>query len=295
VARALASGISQGTELLLYGGEGPEPFDPSFDPPNVPTYPRRYGYAWVGQITDVGDGSPRQAGERVFALRPHGDWHVLPDQDARVLPTAIPVGRAVLAANLETAVTAVWDSGVGLGDRVVVLGGGIVGLLCATLCCQAGAVEVVVIDPAVRRREAALALGATEARGTGQPPEGTADVVIEATGHPEALNDAVAHAGREAVVLVASFYGTRSCSVKLGARFHRFRQKLRASQVSSLPLSHSARWDFARRFALVVRCLSDPRLDALLEPAAPIERAAEIYTRLLREPGATLQSWFDYQ
>src|SRR4051812_39259402 len=160
--RALASGISQGTELLLYRGEGPMPFDPSLDVPGAPTYPRRYGYAWVGEVVESqSDAQP--VGARIFALAPHGDEHCLDAAQVRALPSALPAERAVLAANLETAVNIAWDAGVALGDDVVVIGGGVVGLLAGYAARKSGASRVRLIEPSARRRHAALALGFTEA------------------------------------------------------------------------------------------------------------------------------------
>src|SRR6266699_3876249 len=104
-AEALASGVSQGTELLLYRGEGPTPFDPSLDASRAATYPRRYGYAWVGEVVACGVESRLACGDRVFALAPHGEEHSLRDADARALPRDLPSTRGVLAASLETAVT----------------------------------------------------------------------------------------------------------------------------------------------------------------------------------------------
>ncbi|HZU83054.1 MAG TPA: hypothetical protein VE987_09070, partial [Polyangiaceae bacterium] len=111
LARAVASGVSQGTELLLYRGEGPTPFDPSLDEPGAPTYPRRYGYAWVGEVVaGPGAAADLPVGSRVFALAPHGDLCALDRGSARRLDPSVPAPRAVLAASLETAVTCVWDS-----------------------------------------------------------------------------------------------------------------------------------------------------------------------------------------
>ncbi|MGK4003184.1 zinc-binding dehydrogenase [Sorangium sp. So ce1036] len=295
VARALASGISQGTELLLYRGEGPTPFDPSLDAPGAPTYPRRYGYAWVGEVVARGEGAAFAPGDRVFALAPHGDVHVLGPDAARGLPRSIPAERAVLAANLETAVTCVWDAGVGLGDVVVVLGGGVVGLLVVALARRAGAAEVRLVEPSERRRQAGLALGAAAAaRPEDDRPRGDADVVIAATGDPAELDRAIAHAGREATVTVASFYGARTSPVALGAEFHRRRLRLRASQVSTLPPERAPRWDPARRFALVRALLEDAALDALLDPPVPLDAAPRLYAALAAEPGARLLSVFQY-
>ena len=294
VARALASGISQGTELLLYRGEGPTPFDPSLDAPGTPTYPRRYGYAWVGEVIARGPGAGPAPGERVFALAPHGDVHALGPGAARPLPTSIPPARAVLAANLETAITCVWDAGIGLGDEVVVLGGGVVGLLIATLSGRAGA-RVRLVEPSARRREVGRALGAAEALAPDEDrPRGDADVVIGATGDPVEIDRAVAHAAREATITIASFYGARRSPVALGSDFHRRRLRLRATQVSSVPPERAPRWDMARRFQLVLALLEDPRLDLLLDPPVPFEDAPAVYARLAADPGGRLQTVFRY-
>lgn len=293
-ARALASGISQGTELLLYRGEGPTPFDPSLDVPGAPTYPRRYGYAWVGEVIE--SQSPSHApGARIFALLPHADEHILSAAGARLLPSDVPAARAVLAANLETAVNVVWDAGIALGDDVIVIGGGIVGLLAGRLAKRSGAARVLLLEPSEARRRAALALGFDRAllpdSGEALP---VADVVIEASGNPACLDQALALAGEEASVVVASFYGARTSEVALGSVFHRRRLSLRSSQVSRLPPGHAPRWSYERRFALVTELLEDPALDALLEPPTPFEQAPAVYTRLASAPGAGLQTLFSY-
>jgi len=156
-ARALHSGISQGTELLLYRGEGPRVFDPSLDKAGTPVYPRRYGYSWVGEIVES-RAQGAEVGQHVFALRSHGDVHVLRPEVMRVIPASIPSARATLAANLETALTVVWDAGTAVGDRVLVLGGGVVGLLSTMLAKVAGAAWVSLVEPLPGRRQAALAL-----------------------------------------------------------------------------------------------------------------------------------------
>lgn len=294
VARGVVSGISQGTELLLFRGEGPTPFDPSLDPPDAPTYPRRYGYAWVGEVVSAGAGVDLRAGDRVFALAPHGEVHVLASSAVRRLPHSVPSERAVLAANLETAITCVWDAGVGLGDEVVVLGGGVVGLLVVALASRAGG-RVRLVEPSPRRREVGIALGAGSAAGPDEDrPRGDADVVIGATGHPAEIDRAIAHAGREARITLASFYGARTHPVTLGAAFHRKRLKLHSSQVSAIPPDRAPRWDAARRFELVRSLLEDPRLDRLLDPPVPFEDAATLYADLDRDPGARLQSVLRY-
>ncbi len=295
VARALASGVSQGTELLLYRGLGPTPFDPSLDAPGAPTFPRRYGYAWVGEVVErAADGTGPHPGARVFALAPHGDRHALEASAVRAIDRAIPPARAVLAANLETAVTCVWDAGIGLGDRVVVLGGGVVGLLVARLARASGA-RVRLVEPSPRRRSAAGALGVDAVAPGDDAPRADADVVVEATGDPAVLDVAVRHAAREATIVVASFYGARSAAVALGDDFHRRRLRLLASQVSVVPPSRAPRWSFDCRFDLVRALLEDAALDALVDPPCPFADAAAVYARLDRRPGDAVQTVFDYE
>lgn len=287
--RAIVSGVSQGTELLLYRGEAPTPFDESLAPGD--TYPRRYGYAWVGRVVE---GEGFAAGTRVFALAPHGDWHVSDVAGVRAIPDGIPSSRAVLAANLETAINVMWDAGVGLGDEVVVLGAGVVGALVTWLCQRAGA-RVRVIEPSEKRRRLALELGAVLACSPGDDVPGRdADVVIEASGDPSTLDRAIAHAGMEARIVVASFYGTRRAAVALGSEFHRRRLTLRSSQVSSIPPARAPRWSKSRRFELVQRLLADPLLDLLIDHVVPFDRAPQAYASLDRDPGSHLSTVFDY-
>jgi 2-desacetyl-2-hydroxyethyl bacteriochlorophyllide A dehydrogenase len=290
--RALASGISQGTELLLYRGEGPTPFDPSLDAPGAPTYPRRYGYAWVGEVVESRSAAAA-LGTRAFALAPHGDEHCLDAAKVRQLPAALPAARAVLAANLETAVNVVWDAGIALGDDVVVIGGGVVGLLAGYAARRGGAGRVRLLEPSERRRRAALSLGFAAATAP-ERADGSADVVIEASGNPACLDLALRLARDEGAVVVASFYGQRVAPVALGTDFHRRRLTLRASQVSRLPPSRGAGWSFARRFELVLDLLQDPALDQLLDPAVPFAEAPATYARLARAPGDSLQTVFSY-
>lgn len=291
-ARALFSGVSQGTELLLFKGEGPTPFDPSLDALGTPTYPRRYGYAWVGEVTETRS-TALAVGARVFGLLPHGDEHCVPAEKLRALSEPVPSTRAVLAANFETALNVVWDAGIALGDEVTVIGGGIVGLLAGHAARLAGA-QVRVLEPAAARRGAALALGleAAAAPAAGQP---LADVVVEASGDPACLDGAILLARDEGVIAVASFYGERVAPLRLGVEFHRRRLTLKASQVSRLPPMRAPGWSFERRFRLVERLLLDARLDALLEAPVSLDQAPALYAQLAESPARSLQSIFSYQ
>ncbi len=292
--RALASGVSQGTELLLYRGEGPTPFDPSLDAPATPTFPRRYGYAWVGEVTEAR--APGVAlGARFFALLPHGDEHCVPASTARALPAGVPAERAVLAANLETALNVVWDAGITLGDHVLVLGGGVVGILVGHLAKRAGARQVSLSEPSALRRGAALALGFDAAYAPEALPADCVDVVVEASGDPACLDVAIAHARDEGAIAVASFYGMRAASLALGSDFHRRRLTLRSSQVSRISPGRSARWSLDRRFEEVGQLLKNVALDALIEEPLAFSEATQLYARLARAPGESLQSVFHYR
>ena len=299
LVRGLCSGISQGTEMLLYRGQGPTPFDPSLDAPGQATYPRRYGYAWVGEVIAHANDVQNTAtsvplGTRVFGLLSHAEFHVIDATSLSMLGADIPPERAVLASNLETAITCVWDAGVSLGDRVVVLGGGIVGQLVAWLAHSAGG-QVRLVEPSARRLAVARLLGVHEAvTPEKDDPSGSADVVIEATGDPQTLDRAIAHAGLEAKVVVASFYGGRISAVNLGSAFHRKRLSLKASQVSRVPPTRQVRWSLSRRFELVRTLLARPVLDVLIDPPVPFEQAPEVYRRIDQSPGDGLQTVFQY-
>ncbi|AKU96095.1 Threonine dehydrogenase [Labilithrix luteola] len=283
LVRGLASCVSQGTEMLLYKGEGPEPFDVSLGDTSVATYPRRYGYAWVGEVEEVGPGVAHPLGTRVFALAPHGDAHVLRASELKALPKAVPATRAVLAANLETAVTCAWDAEPNFGERCVVLGGGVVGTLVAWVLARSGT-NVTLVERSATRRAAASALVPSARVITDAAPDGRADLVVEATGDPRVLDTAIAWAGFEARVVVASFYGARRAPVDLGNAFHRKRLTLRATQVSSLPPKLRPRWDMERRLDLVVDLLREERLDSLFGSPTDFDRAPQLYEELARQP-----------
>jgi threonine dehydrogenase-like Zn-dependent dehydrogenase len=180
---------------------------------------------------------------------------------------------------METAVTCAWDANVSFGDDAVVLGGGVVGILTAWLLARSGA-DVTLVERSEARRTAARALVPSAIIEASAVPDGSADVVIEATGDPRVLDDAIAWARPEARIVVASFYGKRRAPIDLGDAFHRRRLELRASQVSSIPPRLRERWTYARRWMLVLSLLHERALDALLAPPTHFERAGELYALL---------------
>lgn len=300
LARGLASSISQGTELLLYRGEGPEPFDPSLRREGGgegSTYPCRYGYAWVGSVVERGPDVTVDVGARVFALVSHADAHALAATEVRPIRADVPAARASLAANLETAVGCVWDAEVAFGERVVVLGAGLVGALVAWLLSRQGA-KVTLVDPKATRRRCAAKLAPGIALLAARPSDGTAeataDVVIEASGNPAVLDDAIAWAAPSARIVVASFYGRRRAPIDLGDAFHRRRLSLVSSQVSTIPPRLAPRWSYDRRFDLVQDLLGEPNLDALLAPSVAFDDAPALYAQLDQDPDPMPCHVFDY-
>jgi NADPH:quinone reductase-like Zn-dependent oxidoreductase len=261
--RALYGAISRGTERLVSSGRVP----PSeFERMRAPfmagafPFPVKYGYATVGRVEE---GPLRDL--TVFALHPHQSAFILPAEAVSVVPDNVPPARAVLAANMETALNATWDGAPQPADRIAVVGGGIVGLLVARLSARLPGAEVTVVDVAPERATLARALGAGFA-----PPEkakGDCDLVFHASGNAAGLTTALKLAGDEATIVEMSWYGTGEVAAPLGEAFHSRRLRIVASQVGKVAPSHRARWTHRRRLDAALRLLDDPALDALLAPA----------------------------
>jgi threonine dehydrogenase-like Zn-dependent dehydrogenase len=259
---ALYSGVSRGTELTVFRGAVPPSEYGRMRAPHQAgefPWPVKYGYASVGRVSS---GPPALAGRDVFCLFPHQSTYVVPARDVVPLPPSVPARRAVLAANLETAINGVWDAGIRAGDQVTVVGAGVVGLLVAYVASQHPGVKVQVVDVDRAKADFVAALGARFAdRATAEPD---ADVVVHASATGSGLETALALAGHEATVLELSWFGDARPAVPLGEAFHAKRLRLQSSQVGGLPASQRARWTHRRRLELAVSLLVDARLDALL-------------------------------
>lgn len=260
--RALFSGVSRGTEsLVFHGGVPPEEYQrmrAPFQAGNFPG-PLKYGYASVGHVES---GPAELAGRTVFCLFPHQTAYVVPASAVQVVPDDVPAARAVLAANLETALNGVWDARVLPGDCVTVVGGGTVGCLVAWLAGKIPGCDVQLVDIAADRASIAQHLGVRFA----VPADalGARDVVIHASGAPAGLDTALSLAGFEATVVELSWYGARAVTASLGKAFHAQRLTLKSSQVGHVPADRRARWSYGRRLATALALLRDPALDALI-------------------------------
>jgi hypothetical protein len=262
--RAVFGAISRGTERLVFNGGVPASEFERMRGPNMAgafPFPVKYGYAVVGR---VGEGPPALRGRLVFALHPHQDVFNVAADFVAPLPDGVPPSRAVLAANMETALNAVWDGAPGPADRIAVVGGGVVGCLVARLCARLPAAEVTLIDIAPSRAELAQALGVRFATPQAAP-EGC-DLVFHASSAGAGLTTALRIAGEEATIVELSWYGAGEVAAPLGEAFHSRRLRLVSSQVGRVAPSHRPRWSCARRLAAALGLLADPAVDALLAP-----------------------------
>lgn len=265
VVRSLASGVSRGTELLVHRHAVPESIATLMRAPyqvgDLPG-PVKYGYLSVGIVES---GSSGLVGRRVFCLHPHQDRYVVPASAVTPIPDDVPSERAVLTGTVETAVNAVWDAAPRLGDRVAVVGAGMVGLAVAALLRRfpLQRLEVVDVDPA--RSAAATALGARLV--APEAAAGDADIVVHCSASEAGLSTALGLLGTEGELLELSWYGTAAPRVPLGLDFHARRLTIRASQVGRISPSRAARRSYGDRLALALDLLRDPAFDVLAAPA----------------------------
>ncbi len=290
--RTLHSAVSRGTELLVFRGEVPEseyrrmraPFQQGDFPGPV-----KYGYASVGVVEE---GPADWLGRAVFCLHPHQTRYQVPAAAVHALPAGLPPARAVLAANMETAVNALWDAAPRLGDRIAVVGGGVVGLLVAWLASRVPGCAVELVDVQAERATVAARLGLAFALPAAARPD--ADLVVHASGQPQGLVTALGLAGFESQVLELSWYGRRAVTLPLGEAFHAQRLCLRSSQVGQVATAQRSRWSHGRRLALALDLLRDPVLDALITDHAPFDALPAVLQRLSDGAPQTLCQRIDY-
>jgi threonine dehydrogenase-like Zn-dependent dehydrogenase len=293
--RMLVSGISGGTESLVFAGKVPasefERMRAPFQAGEFP-FPVKYGYAAVGIVED---GPVDWFGVRVFVLHPHQDRFVVPVASLTRIADEVPSTRAVLSANLETALNAVWDAGVAPGERVAIIGAGVVGSLVAAIVSRIPGVELTLFDTDAARRGRADQFGGTFVHlPTGperaqrcpeallpEPVAGDFDCVFHTSGHGAGLVTALEIAGTEGRIIELSWYGNATVTLPLGQAFHSRRLSLVASQVGAIAPSRRARFDHRRRMAVVQRLLADERLDALLGTRVDFEDLPRTFGTLL--------------
>ena len=284
--QALYSGVSRGTEALVFGGRVPRsewsrmraPFQVGEFPAPV-----KYGYSIVGRVVR---GPGELTGRTVFVLHPHQTRFVVPAMAVYVLPDGIPPARAVLAANIETAVNAAWDARPHVGDRIAVIGAGTVGCLIAWLVSRIPGCDVELIDINPSRAAVAAALGVRFASPEGAV--GEADLVLHASGSPAGLDLALRLAAVEATIVELSWFGDQTVPLPLGGAFHARRLTIASSQVGLVAPSQRTRWDARRRMQLALTLLGDAALDVLITGESEFAALPDVMATLTQSPGDAL-------
>lgn len=282
LVEAIASGVSRGTETLVFTGRVPPsqyramraPFQGGDFPALV-----KYGYASVGRVVATGGANgDHLLGRVVFCLHPHQDRYVIPVEAVIPVPDRVPAARAVLAANMETAVNALWDAGPRIGDRIAVIGAGVVGCLVAALAARlpGAVVELVDIDPAKAAVVGALGVPFRLPDEAG----GERDLVIHASGSPTGLADALRLAGFEATVIEMSWFADQNVALPLGEAFHSRRLTIRSSQVGAVSPARRARRGHRDRLALALGLLADPIFDCLIDSEGRLEDLPQTMTEI---------------
>lgn len=286
LVRALYSAVSRGTESLVFHGRVPASEHQRMRCPNQVgdfSGPVKYGYSSVGRVQA---GAAELLGQTVFCLFPHQAAYVVPATAVLPVPASVPPERAVLAANLETALNAVWDAEPRLGDRVSVVGAGVLGCLCAYLLVKHPGVSVELVDLCPERAQIAGVLGATFA--LPEHAQGERDLVVHASGREAGLRTSLDLAGPDATVLELSWFGESEIRLPLGGAFHARRLSLKASQVGTVSPRARRRFDHRARLALALELCKDPLLDGLIEAEISFADLPEAMRRLTTPERASL-------
>ena len=300
------SAISPGTEMLVYRGQFPDvTIDSNFEAMGGKfAYPLAYGYACVGRVLAAGAGvESNWIGKQVFSFQPHCSHFYAPAHALLCLPEGLSLRNACFFPNMETAVNLVQDAAPLLGERVLVLGQGIIGLLTSALLAEFPLECLVTADLFPARRAAAQSLGISAALDPAAPDFNTlalaylktgADLALEISGAPEALNLAIALTTFSGRIVIGSWYGQKRAPLDLGGSFHRSRIRLISSQVSTIAPELSARWDKARRYEQVWQALARVRPEKWITHSFRLDQAAQAYRLLDEKPDQAIQVVFEY-
>jgi 2-desacetyl-2-hydroxyethyl bacteriochlorophyllide A dehydrogenase len=313
LVQTLVSAISPGTELLIYRGQAPA--DMAADDTIAAlagnlAFPLKYGYAAVGRVTAVGSAAEEAWQDRlVFAFQPHESHFLAAPAELLPVPGTLAPEEAVFLPNMETAVNFLMDGQPLIGERVVVFGQGVVGLLTTALLAQLPLACLLTLDRYAQRREHSLALGAQASLDPEAPDalahlqsrlqEGDgaagAELAYELSGHPGALDQAIAATGFDGRIVIGSWYGRKRADLDLGGRFHRSRIRLISSQVSTIAPAWTGRWTKARRLQVAWRMLERVRPARLITHRMPFIQAPHAYMLLDRYPQEAMQVLLTYE
>ena len=310
LVETICSAISAGTEMLVYRGQFPHLEDSNDIVSSNLKYPFAYGYACVGRISKLGTQADKSLLDKlVFAFQPHTSYFIARPTSLIFAPDSFPAETCSFLPNMETAVNLIQDAAPILGERVLVIGQGVVGLLVTSLLKEFPLESLVTADCYELRRKASLEIGAS---GSFDPDsihhdvdkasekqqfvyaQKKFDLTFELSGTPSALNDAIALTAFSGRIVIGSWYGEKQAELDLGGTFHRSRIKLISSQVSSIAPELRGRWDKARRFGVAWEALGRIQPQKWIAHRFPIEEAAQAYKLLDENPQETIQVLFTY-
>jgi 2-desacetyl-2-hydroxyethyl bacteriochlorophyllide A dehydrogenase len=313
LVQTVVSAISPGTELLIFRGQAPAdmPTDETIAAlSGALTFPLKYGYAAVGRVIASGS-SAEQAwqGRLVFAFQPHASHFLSAPTDLYPVPDSLSPEEAVFLPNMETAVNFLMDGHPIIGERVVVFGQGVVGLLTTALLVRLPLSRLLTVDRYPSRRERSRELGVHASLDAGrddmltrlqtwlQDEHGAlgADLTYELSGSPAALDQAIAVTGFNGRVVIGSWYGQKRADLNLGGRFHRSRIRLISSQVSTIAPEWGGRWSKRRRLQVAWEMLQHVRPAHLITHRFPLGQAAQAYALLDQHPEEAMQVLFTYE
>jgi 2-desacetyl-2-hydroxyethyl bacteriochlorophyllide A dehydrogenase len=300
LVETVCSAISAGTEMLVYRGQFPNLTEVHDHFSSDLKYPLAYGYACVGIIKETSAGVDKSLRDKlVFGFQPHTSAFICQPADLFFAPASFSAETCCFLPNMETAVNLVQDAAPILGERVLVFGQGVVGLLTAAMLYEFPIEVLVTVDHFELRRKAALEIGVNESF----DPENIYqsvyakdkfDLVLELSGNPSALNDAIALTRYNGKIVIGSWYGGKLAPIDLGGMFHRSRIKMVSSQVSTIAPELTGRWNKARRFEIAWEALKRVQPQKWITHRFPITEATKAYDLIDKNPQETLQVLFDY-
>ena len=299
LVETICSAISAGTEMLVYRDQFPQLKDSHDTVSSELKYPLAYGYACVGKVREIGKVVGKEWQDRlVFSFQPHTSHFVSKPENLFPIPNSLKPENACFLPNMETAVNLVQDGAPILGEHVLVLGQGIVGLLTASLLHEFPLENLTVVDAIELRRKAMKEIEGQMSKVNKLSPSdlqsSSFDLVFELTGSPSALNTAIEHTSFSGRIVIGSWYGQKRAEIDLGGSFHRSRIQLISSQVSSISPTLSGRWDKSRRFEVAWQALERIQPQKWITHRFSLNEAANAYRLLDENSHETIQVVFDY-
>ncbi|HNB40858.1 MAG TPA: zinc-binding alcohol dehydrogenase [Anaerolineales bacterium] len=299
LVETICSAISAGTEMLVYRDQFPQLKDSHDAVSSELKYPLAYGYACVGTVREIGKVVGKEWQDRlVFSFQPHTSHFLSKPENLFPIPNSLKPENACFLPNMETAVNLVQDGAPILGERVLVLGQGIVGLLTASLLHEFPLENLTVVDAIELRRKAMKEIEGQMSKVNKLSPSdlqsSSFDLVFELTGSPSALNTAIEHTSFSGRIVIGSWYGQKRAEIDLGGSFHRSRIQLISSQVSSISPTLSGRWDKSRRFEVAWQALERIQPQKWITHRFSLNEAANAYRLLDENSHETIQVVFDY-